>query len=231
MNLARFQLLSFDCYGTLIDWETGLLGVLRLILRRHNKQISNSELLSLYAELEAAEEAAAYKPYREVLGSVVSQLGKRLGFVPSDREAASLADSISGWLPFPDTVDVLRRLKARYRLAILSNIDDDLFAHSAQRLQVPFDFVITAQHCRSYKPSFNNFKKLLERTGMSESVILHCAESRFHDVAPAQQLGIATVWVNRHANRPGSSASGPGTAVPDLEVPDMKTLAELAGAK
>ncbi len=125
-------------------------------------------------------------------------------------------------------MDALRRLKTRYKLAILSNIDDELFAQTAKHLQVPFDLVVTAEQCRSYKPSLNNFRRLLERAGAGADAILHCAESRFHDVAPARQLGIATVWVNRHANRPGPSASGSGSAVPDLEVPNMKTLAELA---
>lgn len=229
MDLSRFQLLSFDCYGTLIDWETGILGALRPLLQRHQQRIPDPDLLRLYAELEAEQEAGEYKPYREILASVVRQFGIRLGFSPTPEEAASLAGSIAGWLPFPDTVDALRRLKARYKLAILSNIDDDLFADSARRLQVPFDLVITAQQCRSYKPSLNNFRKLLERTGGGAQAILHCAESRFHDVAPARQLGIATVWVNRHADRPGASASGVGSAIPDLEVPDLKTLADLAG--
>ena len=230
MDFSRFKLLSFDCYGTLIDWESGILGALHPILERHRKRMPDSELLSLYAELEAQEESGDYRLYRRVLGKVVQRLGRRLGFAPSAEEVASLADSLSGWLPFPDTVDALRRLKASYRLAILSNIDDDLFAPTGKRLEVPFDFVITAQQCRSYKPSLKNFRRLLERTGVGADAILHCAESRFHDVAPARQLGIATVWVNRHAEGPGASASGSGNAVPDLEVPDMKTLADRATA-
>ncbi len=227
MDFSRFKLLSFDCYGTLIDWETGILGALRPMLKQHGKQISDSELLKFYAEFEAQEEAGEYRPYREVLGSVVREFGKRFGFSPSSVEIASLAESIAGWRPFPDTVDALRRLKTRYRLAILSNIDDELFAHAARRLRVPFDFVVTAQQCRSYKPSLNNFRTMLGRVGVGADAILHCAESRFHDVGPARQLGIASVWVNRHASRPG--ASGAGDAVPDLEVPDLKTLAERAG--
>lgn len=229
MDFSRFKLLSFDCYGTLIDWETGILSALRLLLKQHGKQISDSESLKLYAEFEAQEEAREYRPYHEVLGSVVQDLGKRLGFSPSSVEVASLAASVAGWLPFSDTVDALRRLKTRYQLAILSNIDDELFAHSARRLQVPFDFVVTAQQCRSYKPSLNNFRTLLKRVSVGADAVLHCAESRFHDVAPARQLGIASVWVNRHANRPGASASGAGEAMPDLEVRDLKTLAERAG--
>lgn len=229
MDFSRYKFLSFDCYGTLIDWETGILSALRPLLRRHGKQLADSELLALYAELEAAEEAGEYKRYREVLANVVRHLGERLGFTPSPGETAGLAESIADWRPFPDTVDALRRLQTRYKLAILSNIDDDLFAHTAKRLEVPFDLVITAQQCRSYKPSLNNFRTLLKRVALGPEEILHCAESRFHDVAPARELGISSVWVNRHAGRPGASASGAGAAVPNLEVPDLKTLAERAG--
>ncbi len=228
MDFARFKVLTFDCYGTLVDWESGLLGALRPILQKHGKGLPEAELLRIYSELEGQEEAEEYRPYRHILEKIVRCLGRRLGFSPSDQEAASLPDSIRDWLPFPDTVEALRRLKTRYKLAIVSNIDDDLFAHTARRLEVSFDQVITAQQCRSYKPSLNNFRTAIERIGLGPEAILHCAESRRHDIAPARQLGLANVWVNRHATRPGASASGKGVAVPDLEVPDLKTLADLA---
>ena len=227
MDFARFKVLTFDCYGTLIDWETGLLAALRSILKNHGKVVPDAQALQIYADLEAAAEAASFRPYRSILETVVIGFGQRLGFTPSAEEARALAESIRDWTPFPDTVRALQRLKQRYKLVILSNIDDDLFGFSAKRLEVRFDQVITAQQCRSYKPSLNNFQTMMQRLGVSAGEVLHCAESRFHDVAPAKQLGIATVWVNRHAARPGPSASGSGTAVPDLEVPDMKSLAEL----
>jgi len=228
MDFARFKVLTFDCYGTLVDWESGLLGALRPILQKYGKSIPDAELLQIYGELEGQEEAEEYRPYRHILEKIVRRLGRRLGFSPSAQEVASLAESIRDWPPFPDTVEALRRLKTRYKLVILSNIDDDLFAHTARRLEVRFDQVITAQQCRSYKPSLNNFRTAIERIGLGPEAILHCAESRRHDIAPARQLGLANVWVNRHATRPGPSASGKGAAVPDLEVPDLKTLADLA---
>ncbi len=229
MDFARFQVLTFDCYGTLIDWETGLLAALRPILQAHGKTLSDSELLKLYSELEAKEEAGPYRRYREVLERILAAIGDRLGFTPSTDETGSLPESIRRWPPFPDTIAALRRLKSRYKLAIISNIDDALFAHSARLLQVPFDAVITAEQCRSYKPSLNNFHTAMQQLGVGADAILHCAESRFHDVAPARQLDIASVWVNRHAARPGPSASGAGEAIADLEVPDLKTLADRAG--
>ncbi|MBZ5648204.1 MAG: haloacid dehalogenase type II [Acidobacteriia bacterium] len=231
MDFARFKVLTFDCYGTLVDWESGLLGAIKPILQKYGKSLPDEQLLEIYGELESEEEAGEYRPYRHILEKIVRRLGRRLDFSPSAQEAASLPESIREWPPFPDTVEALRRLKTRYKLVILSNIDDDLFAHTAQRLEVRFDQVITAQQCRSYKPSLNNFRTAIERIGLGSEAILHCAESRRHDIAPARQLGIANVWVNRHATRPGPSASGKGTAVPDLEVPDLKTLADLAVPK
>ncbi len=228
MDFRRFKVLTFDCYGTLVDWESGLLGALRPILQKYGKSLPDEQLLQIYSELEAQEETGEYRGYRQILEKIVRRLGRRLGFSPSTQEVASLPESVRDWPPFPDTVEALRRLKTRYQLAILSNIDDDLFAQTAARLEVRFDQVITAQQCRSYKPSLHNFRIAMERIGLGPEAVLHCAESRRHDIAPARQLGIANVWVNRHATRPGASASGKSDAVPDLEVPDLKTLADLA---
>src|SRR5580704_2805353 len=118
LDFARFQLLTFDCYGTLIDWETGIFGALRPILAAHGKTVSDAALLELFSELEAQAEQGEFRPYREVLQSVVRGFGEHLGFAPSESEARSLPESLANWLPFPDTVPSLRRLKSRYRLAI-----------------------------------------------------------------------------------------------------------------
>src|SRR5882724_6514773 len=139
LNFAQFRLLTFDCYGTLIDWETGIFSALRPILAAHSKTISDSELLTLYSELESDAEQGEFHPYREVLQSVVRQLGKRLAFLPTESEVRSLPDSLPNWLPFPDTIAALGKLEARYQLAVISNVDDELFAPTARRLQVPFD--------------------------------------------------------------------------------------------
>jgi len=152
-------------------------------------------------------------------------MGERLGFAPSETEMDSLAESLGSWPPFPDTVAALRRLKSRYRLAIISNTDDDLFAVTAQLLQIPFDAIITAQQAKSYKPSLNNFRIAQERLGVPKDKWLHVGQSRHHDIAPARELGIESVLVTRR----GRGAVLANAARPDLEVPDLKTLADRAG--
>ncbi len=204
LNWTQFEWLSFDCYGTLIDWESGILGYVRPLLRIKGCDVSDAQILNLYSELEPREQSGPYRSYREVLASVMHGFARELNFELSATEAAGLADSIADWKPFPDTVQGLRKLKSRYRLAILSNIDDDLFAFTAKHLEVPFDLVVTAQQVRSYKPSQQNFEVLLDRVGAAKDKLLHAAESLYHDVAPARQLGISTVWVNRRQGKRGS---------------------------
>jgi 2-haloacid dehalogenase len=228
LNLPQYRLLTFDCYGTLIDWETGIFSALRPILAANGKAISDSEVLRLYSDLEFDAEQGEYLPYREVLQSVVRGFGQRLGFTPTEAEARSLPESLPAWLPFPDTIAALGALKERYRLAAVSNIDDDLFVSTARHLQVPFDFVITAQQARAYKPSLQMFKLAQQRTGVGQGQWLHIAQSVYHDIVPANLLGIDTVWVNRPSPRPGSGAAKAATAQPGLEVPDLRTLVQLA---
>jgi len=226
VNFSRFRILTFDCYGTLIDWESGILGALRPILAAHGKQLDDAAILRLYAELESEAERGNYRRYREILGGVVAGFGARLGFTPTEAERASLAESIARWQPFPDTVAALRRLHARFALAVISNIDDDLFAHSARLLEVPFKDVITAQQAGSYKPSRNNFELALRRLALPKEEILHVARSLYHDHAPAKAMGFTTVWVNRRKGQPDGAP--PASARFDLEVRDLATLAELA---
>jgi 2-haloacid dehalogenase len=228
LNLAQFRLVTFDCYGTLIDWEAGIFSALHPILAAHDKTIADSELLRLYAELEAEAEQGEFHPYREVLQSVVRGLGKRLGFMPTEPQVRSLPDSLSRWPPFPDTIAALGKLKARYQLAVISNVDDNLFAATARRLQIPFDYVVTAQQARAYKPSLQMFKLAQQRTGVAPGQWLHVAQSVYHDVIPARSLGIATVWVNRPSSRPGSGAAKAASGQPDLEVSNLETLAQLS---
>ncbi len=228
LDFRRFSVLTFDCYGTLIDWESGILAALKPVLVAHDRRtLSDDEILGMFAELEERAEAGPYKNYREVLEEVVRAAGERLRFRPTDRDVRSLRESLQDWPPFPDTVAALRALKARYQLAIISNTDDDLFAATARHLEVPFDHVITAQQARSYKPALNNFRLAMERLGEPAGKILHVAQSLYHDIAPAKSMGLTTVWVNRRSGKPGSGATPPARATPDLEVPDLKTLAEL----
>jgi len=229
LDLKGFKALTFDCYGTMIDWETGILTALRPILAAHGKKITDSALLELYSELEFAAEQAEFLRYREVLQSVVRGLGERLGFLPTDAEVCSLPESLANWQPFPDTVAALRKLKSRYQLAVMSNVDDDLFAATAPKLGVAFDHVITAQQAGCYKPCKRMFTLAEGRIGVSREHWLHVGQSIYHDVIPAQSLGIATVWVNRRSPRPGAGAAKAAIGKPDLEVPDLQTLAKLAG--
>jgi 2-haloacid dehalogenase len=228
LDFTHFQVLTFDCYGTMIDWETGIFSALRPILAAHGKEISDSALLELYSELEASAEQGEFRRYRDVLQSVVRGFGKRLGFSPTDAEVRSLSESLRNWQPFPDTVEALRQLKSRYQLAVISNVDDDLFATTAPKLGVAFDHVITAQQAGCYKPCMRIFELAEERIGVTRGQWLHVGQSIYHDVVPAQSLGLATVWVNRPSPRPGAGAAKTAAGKPDLEVPDLRTLAELA---
>jgi 2-haloacid dehalogenase len=228
IDFEPIRLLTFDCYGTLIDWETGIFSALRPILQAHQKSLSDAAILELYAEFEAGAELGEFKTYRQVLRSVVIEFGNRLGFTPSEAEIDSLANSMAHWAPFPDTAGALLRLKSKYQLAIISNVDDSLFSFSAPKLRVGFDHVITAEQARCYKPNIKIFKLALGRTGMAPENILHVGQSIYHDVLPAQSLGIATVWVNRPSPRPNGGAAKSATGKPDLEVSDLKSLADRA---
>ena len=231
LDFNRFEILTFDCYGTLINWEEGILGVLRRILSAHGKKIDDATLLKLYGDFELQSEQGEFHPYRVVLESVVRRFGAGLGFVPTDDEARSLPDSLSSWKPWPDTVAALRHLKTRFRLAILSNVDDDLFAGTRPQLGVEFDEVITAQQAKAYKPSLKLFELALSRINAPAHRVLHVGQSVYHDVIPAQALGLATVWVKRPSARPGVGAVKAADAKPDLIVESLTELAVAASAR
>jgi 2-haloacid dehalogenase len=158
---------------------------------------------------------------------VLEGLGSRLGFVPTPAELQRFSESVKDWPAFPDSTRALQALRKKYRLAIISNIDDDFFAFSAQRLQTQFDWLITAQQAKSYKPSLSNFHLAFERIGLPKHRILHVAQSLYHDIVPAKALGLSTVWINRRHNKAGFGATPPAQAQPDLEVPDMQALADM----
>ncbi|RMG48610.1 MAG: haloacid dehalogenase type II [Acidobacteria bacterium] len=226
-DFTTYEVLTFDCYGTLIDWEKGILNALRPVLAAHDCHLADEHILSLYATIESEIEAGPYVTYREVLRSVVREFGRRLGFRPTPTERECLVDSLKDWPPFPDTIDALPKLKQAYRLAIISNVDDDLFALSARALPVEFDAIITAEQVRSYKPSLRNFQMAIDRIGVPPDRILHVAQSLYHDIVPARRLGLATVWVNRHKEKKGWGATPPASSRPDLEVPDLRALVSL----
>jgi 2-haloacid dehalogenase len=228
LDFRRFETLTFDCYGTLINWEAGILPALHRILSAHSKHIDDADLLRLYGDFELHAEQPPFQPYREVLGSVVRQFGTELRFTPTAEEVRSLADSLPTWKPWPDTVTALRQLKTRFRLAILSNVDDDLFAGTRPQLEVAFDEVVTAQQARAYKPSIDLFNLALRRIQTPAHRVLHIGQSIYHDVVPAQALGLATVWVNRPSARPGIGAVKSAEAKPDMIVASLKELADVA---
>jgi 2-haloacid dehalogenase len=228
LDFSRFEILTFDCYGTLIDWETGILSALHRILSAHGKEIDDAAILKLYGDFEQRSEQGAFRPYREVLESVVLQFGEKLRFTPSPEEVRSLPDSLPAWKTWPDTVSALRQLKTRFRLAIFSNVDDDLFAGTRPQLGVDFDEVVTAQQAQAYKPSLKLFELALSRIKTPAHRVLHVAQSVYHDVVPAQSLGLATVWVNRPSARPGVGAVKAAEAKPDLIVASLNELAAAA---
>jgi 2-haloacid dehalogenase len=227
LELSRFEALSFDCYGTLIDWESGILGYLSPLLHGKGCNVSDAQILSLYSESEPRQQDMPYRSYRDVLSAVVRDFGREFRIEFTEDELDGLANSIRTWVPFPDTVPALQRLKPHYKLAVLSNIDDDLFALTEPKLGVQFDCIVTAKQVQSYKPSVRNFETLLDRLGVEKGRLLHVAESLYHDVVPAHALGIATVWVNRRQGRP-AAATKLVAAQPDLEVPTVCALADLA---
>jgi 2-haloacid dehalogenase len=229
LDFDRFRLLTFDCYGTLIDWEAGILGAIRPILRRHGVEADDRTILETYAAIEAKQEEGEYVRYEVLLRMVMAEMSLRMGFDASNDEMLSLPRSIKSWKPFADTVEALRKLKTKYKLAILSNIDDRLFEDTAEHLAVPFDWVVTAQQAGAYKPSFQIFEYAFERFEIPRERILHVAQSVYHDIVPARALGVASVWVNRRKGVEGSGATRLAEGIPDVEVADLRSLTELMG--
>ncbi|HST77371.1 MAG TPA: haloacid dehalogenase type II [Verrucomicrobiae bacterium] len=227
MDVGSVRLITFDCYGTLIDWETGMLAALRPLFCRNGKIVSDEKLLEIYGEAEAEVEAGPYQRYRTVLSETVQAMGRALGVDITAQDGRQFAASVALWEPFPDTVACLQALARRYKLGIISNIDDDLFAGTQRKLEVKFDLIVTAEQVQSYKPSLRNFQEALRRSGLNKDEILHAGQSVYHDIVPASFLGIKNVWVNRPSIRPGAGAAKPASAQPQFEVQNLKELLAL----
>lgn len=211
-----FDVVTFDCYGTLIDWEQGF--VRALLSAGIGEALDRSRIVELYHEVEPEIESE-YRSYREVLTEVAKRIGAGLGRNVTEEQATMLSASLPSWPPFADTNRALERLaSAGIRLGILSNIDDDLIAETRKHFTVDFDLVVTAQQVRSYKPGHAHFLEAQRRLG-SETCWLHAAQSHFHDVVPCRELGIPVAWINRKNERPGTDVA------PDRE---LRTLDELA---
>ena len=193
-----YRALTFDCYGTLVDWGSGIVDYLQPLLRNHDLKVSDRRLLNLFSELEPQVQSGGGR-YAEVLQEVLRRISARLGFTPSEDDLEGFAQSVGDWKPFPDTVDALSRLAERFDLAIISNVDNDLFARTNRLLGVSFAHIITAQDVGLYKPDRAMFDAALSTLGEGGGV-LHVAQSLFHDIAPASTLGLDTVWIRRGQN-------------------------------
>jgi 2-haloacid dehalogenase len=237
VKLTDFEALSFDCYGTLIDWEAGLSAVLGPWAHSRGLALDDEALLVAYSGHE--ERAEAEHPadrYPLILARSLRGLGQELGAEVTDEDAQRLGRSVPDWPAFPDSAGALADLAKHYKLIILSNVDRESFAASQPRLGVGFTQVITAEDVGSYKPSPRNFEVLLAETarlGVPPGGLLHVAQSLFHDHVPAKQAGLPTVWINRRHGRPGQGATpAPPTVVtPDWEFPSMRAFADAVAAE
>ncbi|MEU4163132.1 HAD-IA family hydrolase [Actinoplanes sp. NPDC026670] len=235
IDLTRFAALSFDCYGTLIDWEAGIAAVLAPWAREQGLDIGDEELLLAYAAHEAAAELVTPAPlYPDVLAEAFRRTGAGLDREVPETWARRLADSVPDWPAFPDSADALARLAKHYRLIIVSNVHRDGFAGSNRHLRGDFAAIITAEDVGGYKPGDRHFRALdaaLPGLGVERGQLLHVAQSLFHDHVPARREGLPSVWINRRHDRPGWGATPePGEAFSyDLEFPSMGAFADAVG--
>ena len=222
IDFSRFDAITFDCYGTLIDWESGLLSALAAA----GVDGDADELLGHFARHEAELEAGPYMSYHDVLASCL----RRMAPGASDDEVQAFATSVSFWPAFADSADALARLRERFRLGVITNCDDDLFAGSDAKLGAPFEVVVTAQQVGAYKPDVRGFHEAWARFGLPPDRILHVAQSLFHDHEPAGRLGLTSVWIDRRGDRPGGGATPSAQAAPDATFADMASFAAAACA-
>ena len=220
---TKYAALTFDCYGTLIDWAHGITSVLQPILRSHGIEVNDDRLFEQYLRFEADVEKGEYLPYRDVLRRVVRRFGTRHDFRPTNAEIERLPDSVGDWPPFPDTNEALRRLGSSFRLAIVSNVDDDLLFETRRHFDVEFDEIVTGEQVGTYKPDLAPFEAAFSRLGVAPTQVLHVAQSGYHDIDPASRLGLSSVWVQRYGERYTSQTP---RSEPTLIVPDLATLAD-----
>jgi len=218
MKLTDFKVLTFDCYGTLIDWESGMVEALRPLTEKLQERLSRDAILEAHARHESSQQIATpAMKYSELLAVVYKRLAEEWRVPASWAECEVYGNSVKNWPPFPDSAAALAYLKAHYRLVILSNVDNASFAHSNRRLQVRFDAVYTAQDIGSYKPANRNFDYMLDKLsglGFAKTDILHTAESLFHDHAPANMQGLASCWIYRRHDKQGFGATMNPGAIP-----------------
>ena len=232
MKISDFSTLTFDCYGTLIDWETGISNALDVWAKAHGITADAASLLAAFADTESKHQVAMPEAlYPEILAATLRDIGARFGAEPTTAEQIAFGRSVQDWPAFPDSVEALTYLKRHYKLVIVSNIDRESFRFSNAKLEVEFDGIITAQDVGSYKPAPAHFTRMLAEMldmGIGKEQILHTAQSLFHDHVPAKQFGLTTMWINRQAGSDGGATPTPSTPVkPDFEVPSMAAMVEL----
>jgi len=233
MNLSDFDALTFDVYGTLINWEPGILDALRPWAARHGAEASDGALLEAFARHQAdTEEASPGMLYSDVLADAHRGIARGLGVAPDDGEADAFAASIADWPAFADSVEALAHLGRHYKLVALSNVHGAGIAASAKRLGDPFDLILTAEAIGSYKPAPRNFEVLIERLagmGVAKERILHTAQSLHHDHAPANQFGLANAWIDRRAGTAYAGATLPVESMPHVDF-RFESMAEMVAA-
>lgn len=237
MNLADFEALSFDCYGTLIDWEHGLREGLQKVAEMRSPSPDVDALLESYADAEAeVEQTNPGMLYPHVIAESVARAGNAHGIAVPPELGLEIGASVPDWPAFSDSANALGRLSQRCKLIILSNVDRSSFAASNKRLGITFDAILTAEEVGSYKPDPRNFEALLKRVremGIAQDKLLHVAQSLFHDHVPAKAAGLTTVWIDRRGGRPGYGATPiPANVVqPDWTFPSMAAFADAVEAE
>ena len=232
MKLSDFKVLTFDCYGTLIDWETGMVNALAPLTNHTGVSLTRDEILEAHARHESNQQRQTpYKRYRELLAIVYRRLAEEWGVTTSWDECVRYGNSVQDWPAFPDSAEALTYLKQHYKLVILSNVDNESFAQSNQKLGVDFDAVYTAEDIGSYKPSDHNFEymlAMLKTLGYEKTDILHTAESMFHDHVPANRHGLRSCWIYRRYEQQGFGATIPPGDMPhyDFRFNSMRDMVE-----
>jgi 2-haloacid dehalogenase/putative hydrolase of the HAD superfamily len=215
MPAGGYDFVTFDCYGTLIDWESGISTAFIDAAARDGVTLQRDAVIEAYIQVEPEVESGPFASYSEVLTQTAREVAQRLGWSLDPARAYFLADSLPSWKPFTDTLPALRRLASRYRLGIISNVDDDLIAGTLRQFPgVHFDLVVTAQQVNSYKPAYAHFEVARRRLGVARW--LHAAQSYFYDVVPATALKVPVVWVNRKDELLNADGPQPVSQVKDL---------------
>jgi 2-haloalkanoic acid dehalogenase type II len=233
MKLTDFKVLTFDCYGTLVDWESGMVEALKPLVAKAGRKLSRDEVLEAHARHESSQQVTTpAKRYSELLAVVHKRLAEEWRIAVTWDECVAYGRSIKDWPAFPDSVEALKYLKQHFKLVILSNVDNESFAHSNRKLGVDFDAVFTAEDVGSYKPSPRNFEYMLDKLkgmGIAKGEILHTAESLFHDHAPGNEFGLASCWIHRRHEQGGFGATMNPGKEPRIDF-RFTSMAEMAKA-